>query len=447
MRNLIALLVCAGAFAAPQQPAARKAPPAKPPLAATPAAPAVPPESWRLWGGPRGNFVTPSTGLADAWPKEGPPRLWSRPLGDGYSGIAEENGTLFTAFRRGASDVVVALDASSGKTVWEYAYDAPFHNSYSEGVGPGPYAMPQVVGDRVVTASGTGRIHSIDKKTGRPVWSHDLYTEFAATRLQFGYSCHALPYKDTLIYLAGGKAPYFGLGRGSALVAFRQGDGAVAWSNQAFTNAHSSPVRIDVDGQPQAVALLTDQVIGFNPENGDLLWKHPHATQHGLAVATPVWMPGNLLFVSSAYSGGARVLELHQSSGRTTVRELWHNPRIQLHFGTALPLGDFMYLSSGHTGPAFMTAVEIKTGRIAWQTRDFTKAQLLWADGKVIVLDEDGVLALARATPEKFEVLSRVPIAKRISWTPPTLVGTRLYVRDRATITALELGRSEPPKR
>ncbi|PYV14290.1 MAG: hypothetical protein DMG07_12245 [Acidobacteria bacterium] len=132
--------------------------------------------------------------------------------------------------------------------------------------------MPQVVGNRLVTASGTGRIHSLDKKTGLPVWSHDLYGEFGANRLQFGYSCHGLPYRDTLIYLAGGDAPYFGLGRGSALVAFRQSDGAVVWKNQAFKNAHSSPLLIDVAGQPQAVALLADRVIGFSPEGGELLW-------------------------------------------------------------------------------------------------------------------------------------------------------------------------------
>lgn len=347
---------------------------------------------------------------------------------------------LFTAYRRGTKDVVIALDAANGKTVWEYEYESPFSNAYAEAVGPGPYAMPQVVGDRVVTASGTGKIHSLDKRTGRPAWSHDLDGEFRATRLRFGYSCHGLPYKDTLIYLLGGTAPYFGFGQGSAVVAFRQGDGAVAWRNQAFTNAHSSPLLIDVDGQPQVVALLADKVIGFSPEDGTLLWSHPHPTEHGLAISTPVWADGNLLFVASAYGSGGRVLHLAQSGGKTTVTERWHNPHVQLHFGSAIRVGDHLYLSIAYTGPAFMSAVELKSGRIVWQTRGFAKAQVLYADGKLIVLDEDGSLGLARATPEGFQVLARVSLQKRLSWTPPTLVGTRLYVRDRATITALELG-------
>lgn len=304
--------------------------------------------------------------------------------------------------------------------------------------------MPQVLGDRVVTASGAGKIHSLDKRTGSPVWSHDLYAEFAADRLQFGYSCHGLPYKDSLIYLAGGRAPWFGFGQGSAIVAFRQSDGAVVWKNQAFRNAHSSPLLISVNGQAQVVALLADQVIGFSPENGELLWKHEHPTQYGLAVATPVWADGNLLFISSAYGAGSRVLQLNRAGDRTIVKELWHNPRIQLHFGSAIRLGDYIYLSSAYSGPAFMTAVEIKTGRIAWQTRDFAKAQLLHADGKLIILDEDGELGLARATPERFQVLSRLPLLNRISWTPPTLVGTHLYVRDRGSVMALELGALRP---
>ena len=88
-----------------------------------------------------------------------------------------------------------------------------------------------------------------------------------------------------------------------------------------------------------------------------------------------------------------------------------------------------------------MSAVELKTGKIAWRQRGFAKAQLLWGDGKVILADEDGTLALCRVSPEKFEVLSQVSLLQNIAWTPPTLVGTHLYLRDRHTIMALDLGR------
>lgn len=390
-------------------------------------------EDWPVWGGAKRDFIVNTSGLADSWPAAGPKKIWSRPLGDGYSAIAEEGGILYTAFRRNSQDLITALDAATGKTLWEYAYDNPFTNSYSEAVGPGPYAMPQVVGDRVVTASGTGKIHSLDKKTGKPVWSHDLYREFHATHLEYGYACHALPYKDLLVYQAGGN--------GDGVIAFRQSDGAVVWKALQFTNSHSSPLLINVDGQSQVVVLAAKTVFGFNPDNGALLWTHEHVTNYGLAVSTPVWAPGNLLFVASAYGTGARVLHLSQSGGKTTVNQLWYDPHLELHIGTAIQRDGYVYISRGYDGPILMTAVELKTGKIKWQERAFAKAQLLWADGKLILADQDGTLALCRATPEKFEVLSKASVLQSISWTPPTLVGTRLYLRDRNTIAAYDLGR------
>jgi len=169
-----------------------------------------------------------------------------------------------------------------------------------------------------------------------------------------------------------------------------------------------------------------------------LFWRYPHETQYGLAVSTPVWAPGNLLFVSSAYNGGSRVLQLHQSGGKTTVKELWHNP-LKSHFGTVIRLGDYVYFSSGHDGPAFMTCVKLQTGEVAWQKRGFEKAQLLAADGKLILLDADGTLALAEASPAEFRVLAQASLLQSLSWTPPTLVGTTLYLRDRQNLMALNL--------
>lgn len=390
-------------------------------------------DDWRVWGGKDRDFIVHTSGLADSWPASGPRKLWTRPLGDGYSAIAEEGGVLYTAFRRRLSDVITAIDAATGKTIWEYDYLNPFTNDYSEKVGPGPYAMPQVVGDRIVTASATGKIFSLNKKSGKPVWSRNLYSEFHATHLGYGYSNHALPYKDTLIFMAGGN--------GDGAIALRQSDGAVVWKALQFTNSYSSPLLINVDGQGQVAFVAAKTVFGFNPENGALLWTHPHETPYGIAISTPVWAPGNLLFVASAYGVGARTLELHQAGGKTTVKQLWSDPHLQLHFGTALQRDGYVYISSGYNGPVLMSAVELRTGRVAWRQRAFAKAQLLWADGKIILADEDGTLALCVATPQKFQVLSQTSMLQNIAWTPPTLVGTHLYLRDRKTMVALDLAK------
>jgi outer membrane protein assembly factor BamB len=218
----------------------------------------------------------------------------------------------------------------------------------------------------------------------------------------------------------------------------------VAWQGLSFENAHSSPMLITVDGQPQVVALLAQEVIGFSPDDGAELWRHPHETPYGLAISMPVWGTDNILFVSSAYGSGSRALELRQSGGKTTVRELWSNPRLQLHFGSAIRIGGHVYMSDAYNGPALMSAVDVKTGKIAWQRRLFAKAQLLSADGKLLILDEDGTLALATATPQELQVLSQVSLLQKTAWTPMTLSGTRLLVRDRTSIVALDLGMPPP---
>lgn len=217
----------------------------------------------------------------------------------------------------------------------------------------------------------------------------------------------------------------------------RQSDGGIFWQKHRLTNAHSSPLLIDVDGQPQVVLLLANEIAGFDPETGDRLWRQDHPTENGLAVSTPVWGPRNVLFISSAYGGGSRALKLTRVGGRTDVRQLWHHNRIQSHFGSAVLDGGFVYLSSGQS-VGILTAVELETGRVAWQARDFVKAQLLAADGRLIVVDEDGNLGVGLATPQRFQALAKWPILSSFAWTAPTLAGRTLYVRDRKVIMALD---------
>jgi len=198
---------------------------------------------------------------------------------------------------------------------------------------------------------------------------------------------------------------------------------------------------------PNAEHFIFVAMVAFvgtiNPATGDLLWQHPHPTQYDLAVSTPIWGADNILVVSSSYEGGTRALHLSQRGGATTVQVLWHNSRIRVHFGSMIRVGDTVYASSGHDGPAPITAFDVKTGRVLWNTgREFAKAQLIFADGKLIVLDQDGVLALTTPSAQGLTVHSRVQLLERFAWTPPTLVGTRLYVRDRKTIVALDLGQS-----
>lgn len=387
---------------------------------------------WAQWGGPNRNFISDTKGLATSWPATGPKRLWQRELGDGYSAIAVERGILFTMYRKGDNEVAIALDATTGKTVWEYSYAAPFSPDYDMSNGPGPHATPLVSGNMVFTSGSTGKLHCLDKTTGKLLWSHDLLSEFKGTLRVNGYSCSPLAYKNEIVMMVGGPS--------SALVAFNRQDGSVVWKKHDFKNSTSSPMLINVDGQDQLVAFMYSEIVGVDPNNGNLLWSHPHPVEFGLNTSMPVWGPDNLLFMSSGYGGGSRVLKLTRTGDKTTVEELWANRLMRIHFSNAIRIGDVIYASSGDFGPAPFTAINVKTGNIVWRHRSFPRASFLFADGRFIILDEDGHLLLATATPEGLTVTSKAELLSNQSWTVPSISGTRLYLRDRKNILAVELG-------
>src|SRR5829696_5050184 len=216
----------------------------------------------------------------------------------------------------------------------------------------------------------------------------------------------------------------------------------VIWKKHDFKNSTSSPIIISVDGQDQLVAFIYSEIVCVDPGNGNLLWSHPHAAEFGLNTSTPVWGPDNLLFVSSGYGGGSRVLKVSRTADKTRVEELWANHLMRIHFTNAIRVGDLIYGSSGDFGPAPFTAVDVKTGKVLWRHRGFPRASSLFADGRFIILDEDGNLLLATATPERLTVTSKAELLSGQSWTVPSLSGTHLYLRDRKNIIALELGES-----
>jgi hypothetical protein len=154
----------------------------------------------------------------------------------------------------------------------------------------------------------------------------------------------------------------------------------------------------------------------------------------------PVWSTQQRLFISSAYNGGSRMIQLQSDRTGTTVQELWHTNRTRLHFSNAIEIGNLVIGSSGDFGPAFLTALNATTGEEVWRERSFARAHLLYADDVMILVDEDGELAIASVSADGIEVHARTALLEENAWTPPSLVGSTLYVRDRHEIMALDLG-------
>jgi outer membrane protein assembly factor BamB len=464
---------------------------------------AKPDVDWLQWGGPRRDFKVSVSGLAKEWPKNGPKKLWSRELGDGYSSIVSDGKTLYTMYwipgadtpdaaaaqkdapstsgakqeaapkkdaergpavdqnpgedksdkgdgaaddekegdtkekdaaeeaRRQGSEVVVALDAKTGRTIWEYKYPVSWKGDMSLEFGPGPNSTPLIVGDRLYTLGSMVRLHCLDRKTGKKIWQRDLAEEHEGSTVKYGYGVSPVAYQDTIITSIGGE--------GHGVIALNQADGTVVWEKQDFGAAYGSPLIINVDGEEQLLVVRAKGLAGLDPASGELKWSLDYPGDAN--ISSPIWGKDNIIFISSAYGdGGARGVKLTRQGGKTTAEELWFNPKMKIHHGNAVRVGDVVYGSSGDFGSAFLEAVNVKTGELLWKQRGFSKATCIYADGKLIVLDEDGNLALGTLKKKRLKVHSRVELCKRNSWTAPTLLDTRLFVRDRRQIMALDLG-------
>ena len=388
--------------------------------------------AWTQWGGPHRNFTTEASGLKSTWPAAGPKVIWKRPLGEGFSSPSVEGSTLYTMYGQPGQEIVTALDSSTGKTLWEHTTPVHFRSDFPE-MGNGPYSTPLVLSDRLFTTGVTGRLQCLEKKTGKLLWTQMLWDDHGGTHLMYGYASSPIAFRNLVLVPVGGK--------GKATMAFEQADGKVAWAKGSIPNTYSSPLLINVDGLEQLVEVMDGLVFGLNPHNGDLQWQAPFRADYGITVATPVWCPGNLLFVSAEYGAGSKMIRLRREGQQTKAEEVWTSNRLRLHNGNAMFVNGALYFTSGGKGSqAILSAVEAASGKILWQERSIEKATFVWADGKLITLDQDGNLMLANPSPQGFQVKAKAPLLTRLSWTPPVLVGTKLYVRDRKGIMAVELG-------
>jgi outer membrane protein assembly factor BamB len=400
---------------------------------------------WPQWGGPHRNFVVEARALAERWPETGPPVIWSRPLGTGHSAIVAADGRLFTLYRVGngrarqgpwdAEEAVIALDAATGRTLWEFKYPSKREDF---GFGAGPHSTPLVVGNRLFTFGTNKQLYAFEASTGKVLWSHDLVKEFSAPSLlirpvvKAGYGCSPIAYRDTIVCSVGGP--------GQSVMAFRQSDGSVVWKSGDFLVSEVAPILISIAGRPQLVVVGGGTVNGLDPEDGAVLWSHPHDPGNDLNCNTPLWGDDGVLFLSSAYKAGSRAIRLSQGGPATMAEELWFTNRVRFMFLNAVRVGGHIYGTSGDFGPAFLTGLDVKTGQPAWQHRGFSRASLVYSGGKAVVLEEDGDLSLVTLSPAGVTILAQAKVFETTAWTSPTLVGTTLYARDRERIVALDLG-------
>jgi outer membrane protein assembly factor BamB len=412
---------------------------------------------WPQWGGPNRDFTVEASGLADSWPEGGPKELWKRELGDGYASIVSDGSALYTLYRKSPTDdheITVALDARSGRTIWEHSVPSAVKQPLPE-YGHSPNSTPLIIGEHLYTIGANALMHCYRKRDGKVMWMHDLAKEFGAPFPgDFGYANSPVAYKNMIIVPVGvareerrggegvvdvPTAETGNSGDGRSLVAFDRHSGSVVWQRHRYDVAVSSPVVINLGGQDQLVLFTSLELVGIDPNDGDVIWAY--TLQGGRYIITPVWIEPDLLFCSSMDQNvGSRMIRLGRNDGRTVPEELWHSRKVRFRQANPVHIEGLIVGSSGDMSSAIAVGVDALTGRRLWGNRGFDLAAYVYADGKVIFLDWNGHLVLATATRGGLTVHSQFQITERYSMTAPTLVGTTLYVRDRKHIMALDLG-------
>jgi outer membrane protein assembly factor BamB len=386
----------------------------------------APSVDWPQWRGPNRDGVSRETGLLKQWPAQGPRLVWKASgVHDGYSSMAVTGGRLYTMGARGDTEYVLALDASSGKQLWSTANGRRFSNDK----GDGPRGTPTVDGDRLYVLGASGDLTALEAATGRKVWSINVLATFGGHNPRWGLSESPLVVDDRILVNAGG--------RGAAVVALKKADGALIWKSQDDAAAYSSAMMADVGGLRHAVFFTADRVVGVGLNDGRLLWSYDRVTNRTANIATPL-VRANRVFVSSDYGTGGALLQLAAREGGLAATEVWFNRDMRNHHASAVWIGSHLYGFSS----AILTAMEVDTGRVAWRDRSVGKGSLVYADERLYLFSEDGVVGLAEADPSGYKEHGRFRLPSTGSlptWSHPVVSGGRLFLRDQDTIYAYDV--------
>ena len=377
---------------------------------------------WPQWRGPNRDGISKETGLLKQWPADGPALVWKATgAGAGYSSLAISNGRLFTMGLRGGREYVIAFDVATGKEAWATAHGGAFRNDR----GDGPRGTPTVDGANLYALGGNGDLSCLEARTGRVIWTINILKKFGGSNPQWGISESPLVIGDKLLVNAGGP--------GASIVALSKKDGSLIWKSQSDPAGYSSGMPVQIGDTTQVVFFTEQRALGLDLKDGKFLWGYPRASNDTANVATPV-VRGNRVFISSDYGTGAGLVEI-KADGK--AQEVYFTKEMRNHHSSSILIGDYLYgFSSG-----ILTAMRFDTGEVAWRDRSVGKGSLVYADGNLYALSENGVVGLIEATPTAYREKGRFRIAQDSlpTWTHPVIAGGRLYLRDQDTIYAYDV--------
>jgi outer membrane protein assembly factor BamB len=331
---------------------------------------------WPQILGPHRDGSADGEQLADKWPATGPKQVWQRPVGSGMAGVAVADGRVVLFHRVADEEVLECLDADTGKPRWKAAFPTRYRSSVSD--DNGPRCVPLIHDDAVYAFGAEGNLHAVSLADGRKLWSRAVYVEYDAPEGYFGAGSTPIVEGDKLLVNVGGK-------KGSGLVAFDLASGRTVWQTTDEQASYSSPTLATVGGRRQAIFVTRLNVVGIDPESGQVLWQFPFGARGPTVNAATPLVLGDHVFVSASYGVGAALARI----GPMAVEPVWANDKaMSSQYSTCVVHDGTLYGIHGRedVGSASLRAVDPRTGDVLWSEDRFGTGAVILADDKLVIV-------------------------------------------------------------
>ena len=351
--------------------------------------------------------------------------MWKQPIGLGYASFVAADGRAFTIEQRRREEVVSAYDVATGRELWTHGWEGEFVEYQG---GDGPRSTPTYHAGRLYALGALGELRCLDAETGALVWRRNILADNGAPNLEWGMTASPLIVDDTVVVLPGGP-------RGKSVAAYNRLTGEPVWTSLDDPQAYTSPMLVTLGGVRQILIVSATRAAGLTVGEGRLLWEYPWVTSYGINVAQPLLLGDDRVFLSAGYGHGAAVVEVARTGDDFSTRTIWQNTRMKNKFTSSVLHEGYIY----GLDEAILACVDAATGELKWKGGRYGYGQILLAGDRVIVLTEDGDVALVRATPDRHDEVARFPAIEGRSWNHPIITGGYLVVRNLREMAAFDL--------
>lgn len=377
---------------------------------------------WPQWRGPNRDGVVPAAQVPASWP-EGIEQKWRRTIGVGYSSPIVADGRVYVHSRIDPDEVVTAFDLATGREVWAARYAAPFvKNKYASPMQKGPFSTPLATDGRLFTLGATAVLSAFDAATGKLLWRNDWSKEVDTSKLFTGTAMSPILDSGLLIVHVGDDG-------GGTFRALDPATGSEKWSLTADGPGYASPIVATFGGVRQIVTLTDKSVVGVGVASGRALWRIPFPDDWNENIVTPV-VAGDILVVSGTRQGtyGFRIA---RKDDTFTPEQVWHNTDLPMYMSSPVVDGTFVYGFSNRRKGQFF-CLDVSTGTARWTTegREGTNAVVQSAGPHLVLTTTEGQILVARRTPDRYEEVRRYEIGTGHTWGHPVLLGREIVVRD-----------------